>query len=402
MKERSNITIWEATDLVCQHAYQMGVESLPIMESLGRILAEDVYTKIAQPPFPRSAMDGYALKASDTIGASEENPVVLKVVGSQFAGNPYFRTLEKGEALRIMTGAAIPEGADAVIRQEDSNYGEDTVELYATVNPFDNYCPIGEDFPLGDCLAKAGDVVDAYLIAAAVAAGIDHLLVRKRVCAAVITTGDELQKPGSQLAEGKIYNSNLALFSTRLMQLGCDVKMAVAAGDSLSLIREAIEIAAESCDLIITTGGVSVGQKDLLPEVMEKLGAETIFHGIAIKPGMPTMFSLYGKIPVISLSGNPYSASAVFELLTQPLLAKMTERNKEVLRKVYGVAKDDFGKKSHCMRFLRGYYEDGKMTFSKGQSNGQTKAGIGANCLICLDAGHGSVAEGDRLEAYLL
>lgn len=398
----SSLSIWEAVEMVCQKAIETEAVELPVLECLYSILAEDVYTKIAQPPFPRSAMDGYAVKAYETDGASKEHPVRLKVVGCQYAGDPYFRQLQAGEALRIMTGAAIPEGADAVIRQEDTNYDEELVELYASVQAWDNYCPIGEDFPLGDVLARKGDMVDAYLISAAVAAGISHLKVRRKVRAAIITTGDELQDPSTKLLEGKIYNSNLALFSTRLYQLGCEVKIAVAAGDSLEVIKSQIKEAQKDCDLIVTTGGVSVGIKDLLEDAMEQLEAEIVFHGISIKPGMPTMFSLLEQTPVLSLSGNPYSAAAVFEVLVQPILKEMTGRKKEVLKKVTGISRDGFSKKTGCTRFLRGYYEDGIISFALGQHNGQTKAGIGANCLICLEAGRGPVAIGDSLTAYLI
>ena len=402
MGEKRSLSIWEAIDQVCQHASLTETITLPVMDTLHYILAENVYTKINQPPFPRSAMDGYAIKASDSYGASFQHPVTLEVVGCQYAGDAYFRELKSGEALRIMTGAAIPKGADAVIRQEDSNYGQEQVELYATVKPWENYCEIGEDFPEGDLLAEAGETVDAYLISAAVAAGIRELKLHRRVKAAVITTGDELQDPGTPLTEGKIYNSNLALFVTRLRQLGCEVKMAVAAGDQLPVIMNAMKTAAKDCDLIITTGGVSVGMKDLLPQAMEELGAEIIFHGISIKPGMPTMFSLYHKIPILSLSGNPYSAAAVFELIVQPLLKEMTGRRKEVLKRVCGLSEDSFPKKTGCTRFLRGYYEEGRISFAKGQRNGQTKAGIGANCLICLEAGRKPVDPGEELQAYLI
>ena len=402
MAVRDTITIWQAMEQVSNCGRLTESEIIPVTEALGRILAEDVSTRIAQPPFPRSAMDGYAVNAEDTREASADRPIHLTVAGVQYAGDAYFRPLQRGEALRIMTGAAIPEGADAVVRQEDTDYGEERVTIYAGVTCGENYCEIGEDFPQGDLLARAGDPIDAYLIAAAVAGGIDTFSVRKRIRAAMISTGDELQSPGSALDEGKIYDSNLALFSSHLKQLGCDVEIAVSVGDQLDLLKDSIRQAADRCDLILTTGGVSVGVKDLLPEAVEQLGADKIFHGISIKPGMPTMFSVLDGVPILSLSGNPYSAAAVFELLVQPLCRTMTASKKEVLRKVEGVAQDRFDKKTFCTRFLRGYYREGRLSFSRGQRNGMTKAGIGSNCLICLEAGRGPVEIGDVLTAYLM
>ena len=181
-------------------------------------------------------MDGYAVRAEDIADATVEKPVVLKVVGYQFAGDEPFGFLEKGHALRIMTGAVIPEGADCVVKQEDTDYGEEQVQIFNAIKAWDNYCPVGEDFGAGELLAEAGTTVDAYLIAAAVAAGVDHLEVRRKVRAAVITTGDELQMPGEALKPGKIYNSNLALFTARLTALGCDVVMAISAGDDTDKI----------------------------------------------------------------------------------------------------------------------------------------------------------------------
>ena len=402
MRRKERISIWEARDLICECVPIMTEKEIPVMESLGYILARDVYTRISQPPFPRSAMDGYAVKSEETRGVSRSYPKQLKVVGCQYAGDPFFRTLGPGEALRIMTGAAIPRGADAVIRQEDTDQGEGQVTIYTSVEQWQNYCEIGEDFPVDDCLAQAGNKVDAFLISAAVAAGVDTVFVRSAPRVSILTTGDEIQEAGTELKEGKIYNSHTPLFLARLEQMGCQPAIVATVADSDNEIMGKIMEAAGCSDLIITTGGVSVGLKDCLPRVMEAMGARILFHGIKIKPGMPTMFSLLKDIPVLSLSGNPYSASALFELLVQPMVRKMTQNRKEVLKKVTGESRDCFGKNQGVPRLLRGYYEDGKLSFGNGQRNGQTKAGVGCNCLICLEVGRGPVEVGDRLTAYLL
>ncbi len=402
MKDHRALTIWEAIEVVCDHSPLMEEIRIPIMDSFGYILAEDVYTRIAQPPFPRSAMDGYAIRSEDSAGATAQSPCSLKVVGVQFAGDPYFRELKKGEALRIMTGGAIPKGADAVIKQEDTDYGEEMVAVCRQMTSFENYCQIGEDFPEGELLAVKGDPIDAFLISASAAGGIDTFRVRRRPRIAILTTGDEIQARGTTLTEGKIYDSHIPLFTNRLKQLGCQISVAKHLGDSREVIKNALLEASFDSDVVITTGGVSVGLKDCIPSAMKDLGAEVVFHGIAIKPGMPTMFSLIHGRPVLSLSGNPYSASAVFELLMQPLISRMTASNKKALKKVCGKSKNIFSKSTGNTRFLRGYYEDGFLSFGKGQRNGQTKAGIGCNCLICLEKGSGPVDIGDMLTAYLI
>lgn len=402
MKKEERISIWEAMDLVCRDLPAMAEREVPLTEGLGKVLARDVYTLMSQPPFPRSAMDGYALKAEETLGASDTTPKIFKLAGCQYAGDPYFRKLQTGEALRIMTGAAIPEGADAVVRQEDTDERSGQVAVFRPVKDQQNYCSVGEDFSSGECLAGAGDRVDAFLISAAAAAGAESFWVRSSPRVSILTTGDEIQEPGTELKEGKIYNSHTVLFLARLRQMGCMPALVESVGDEEESIREKIREAASCSDLILTTGGVSVGIKDCLPRAMEKLGARIVFHGISVKPGMPTMFSLYEGIPVLSLSGNPYSASAIFELLVQPMIKKMTLSRQEVLKKVVGKSADTYKGNPGPPRFLRGYYEEGQVSFGKGQRNGQTRAGIGSNCLICLEEGRGPVEAGDRLTAYLL
>jgi len=402
MASYTRYSIEEAQEMILELTKKVPEKEIPIEKSLGYVLAGNVYTRIAQPPFPRSAMDGYALKAEETEEAGPLTPEYFRVVGCQYAGDPYFRELKPGEALRIMTGAAIPKGADAVVRQEDTDCGHDRVAVYTRMEKGQNYCPAGEDFPMGQCLAKEGVKVDAFLISAAAAGGISSFMVRRKPRVALLTTGDEIQNPGAGLDEGKIYNSHKFLFMARLSQLGCEVVYFSSPGDSVEKIREALEEAVRCSDFIITTGGVSVGLKDCIPEVMELSGARIIFHGISVKPGMPTMFSLFKDIPVLSLSGNPYSASAVFELLVQPMVRQMTGYSGEVLKKVSGRALDIFGKMQKITRYLRGYYEDGQISFGQGQRNGQTMSGIGCNCLICLDAGQGPVNIGDELTALLL
>ena len=402
MKKEGRISIWEAMDLVCRDLPVMAEREVFLTEGLGQVLSRDVYTLISQPPFPRSAMDGYALKAEETLGASGASPKLFKLAGCQYAGDPYFRELKAGEALRIMTGAAIPEGADAVVRQEDTEEKDGQVAVLREVKAWQNYCPVGEDFSSGECLAKAGDRVDAFLISAAAAAGVENFRVRSSPRVSILTTGDEIQEPGTELKEGKIYNSHTALFMARLRQMGCRPAIVASVGDEDRFIRDKISEAAGCSDLIITTGGVSVGLKDCLPRVMEELNARIVFHGISVKPGMPTMFSLYKDVPVLSLSGNPYSASAIFELLVQPMIKKMTLSSQDVLKKVVGKSSDSYKKNPGPPRFLRGYYEDGEISFGKDQRNGQTRAGIGSNCLICLEEGRGPVETGDPLTAYLL
>lgn len=396
-----SITLEEAQKIVCEHAAVVEYETMPAVFCVGRILAEDVTAQMDQPPFPRSAMDGYAVRSEDTKGASASHPVRLKVSGRIYAGDRTGEEAAPGEAVRIMTGGAIPKGADCVVRQEDTDRGTDIVELYKELEPWTNYCQKGEDFQAGECLAEKGSSMDAYAIGAVSAAGIRELRVYRRIRAAIVTTGDELCMPGEPLKSGKIYDSNMAYLMARLMQAGCEISGTYMAGDKKETICESIRRAGENSDFIITTGGVSVGEKDLIPGVMELIGAEILFHGIALKPGMPTMFSVLDGIPVLSLSGNPYSASTMFELLAKPLMAAMGGAKDTGLKVRTGIMSNDFYKRSPRRRVLRGIYDGANVLVPERQTNGQLKAGIGTNCFVDVSAGTESLKAGDRVKIFL-
>lgn len=404
-KEQENsmtrIAIEDAQKLVFQEGIPVETEYCPVSECAGRVLAEDLTSAIPQPPFARSAMDGYALREADIKDACQEQPVILKVIYKTCAGDPPGRRLLSGECVRIMTGAVLPEGADCVIRQEDTDEGESRVRIYSGGRAQQNCCAAGEDFKPGDILARAGDRMDAYIAAAAVAAGRTELLVRRRLRAAIVTTGEELAEAGSALLPGKIYNSNLTYLQVRLVQEGCEVVYCRRTGDERSVIAAAVREAVKTADFVVTTGGVSVGQKDQLPYVMEELGARILFRGISLKPGMPSMGAMLEKTPVLCLSGNPYSAFAVFELLIRPLKAGFLGCTEYHYTRVQTIAASGFSKPSKTRRLLRGCYDGKSVSLSGKQQNGQLTGGIGCNCLADIPADSEAVQSGDVVEIIL-
>lgn len=379
-------------------------ETCPIGDCADRILAEDMRAAVNSPPFRRSAMDGFAVRSEDLWGASERRPVVLTVRGCNDAGSPVIRHIGKGEAAQIMTGGVLPEEADAVVKQEIVELrGQDTAVFSAPSKPGDCFSPIGEDLQEGEILAHAGETVDASALAAGAAAGLSMLSVRKQVRSAVICTGDELTLPGKPLGEGKIYGSSHLYLTTRLRQCGCADAKAYFAGDDPSgiakMIRRQIEKGAQ---LIVTTGGVSVGRKDYLPAVIDMIGGEILFHGIDIKPGMPSMLSKAGETLILSLSGNPYSCACIFELIGRPMVAAMLGKQC-VLEKVLQIpSADSYNKRSPVRRILRGRFDGVCVHFSSRQRNGQMAAGIGCNCLIDIPAGNEGIREGDNVRVILL
>ena len=375
-----------------------------IGDCAGRILAEDMRAAISSPPFRRSAMDGFAVRSEDLVGASVQNPVVLTVRGCNDAGSPAIRHIGKGETAQIMTGAVLPEEADAVVKQEGVEFnGQDAAVFTKQARPGDQFSPVGEDLQEGEILACAGETVDASALAAGAAAGLSTLTVRKQVRSAVICTGDELTLPGQPLGEGKIYGSSHLYLAARLRQSGCACGQACFAGDEPSaiagLIREQMEAGAE---LIVTTGGVSVGRKDYLPAVIDRIGGGILFHGIDVKPGMPSMLSKAGDTLILSLSGNPYSCACIFELIGRPMIAAMLGKRTVRDRVLQVPAADAYDRRSPVRRILRGYFDGVCVHFSSRQRNGQMAAGIGCNCLMDIPAGSKGIREGDTVRVILL
>ena len=407
------ISVEQAMEQILQYTPVINeTEEVELNKAGGRILAQDMVAEFNNPPFDRSPVDGYACKAEDLAGASSEHPVKLKVMEEIDAGQYSERVVESGQAVRIMTGAAIPKGCDCCIFQEDTDYGEETVEIYREVKQWDNYCFAGEDFKKGTTLLKKGTHI-GYVEAAVLAGmGAAKVPVYRRPKVVLLTTGDEVVEPGNPLPAGKIYNSNMTMLSARMMELGIEPFYMEAVKDNPQVMAEKIKEIAEQADMIITTGGVSVGKKDIMHESIRLIDAERIFWRVNMKPGMPTLFSVYenasgGKVPVISLSGNPFGVAVTIELLIRPALEKMMQNPAIGLKEVTGVMADDFVKGIKGRRFIRAYWENGRFHLPNGlHSNGVLSSMAGCNCLIDTqtmeDKECKSLKSGDKVSAVWL
>ena len=396
------ISLEQALNILMDHVTHGKTERKTLEDCLGLVLSEDVYALLDMPPFSRSAQDGYALCSKDSIGATGENPVKLKVTGKIYAGDHLDVQVRPGEAVRIMTGAMVPAGADCVLRQEDTDEGEDVVQIYKEVEPGCSICFKGEEYKKGHTLLHAGTKIDAAALAVASGNGIMELPVYERVKAAVVSSGSEVVEPGTPLTPGKIYNTNTIYMKARLSQLGARVMMTRTVGDDLEVMAEALKEAADQAELVITTGGVSVGQKDLTEEALLSIGAEILFHGIAIKPGMPTLAAEKDGVLFIGLSGNPFSAAIPFEMFVREILSlKMGDPDLK-LRRGTLTAVTGFSKNSRRRRFLRGKAEGKEVWLPDQQANGQMRSMVGCNCLIEIPAGSGPVKAGDKVEVLWL
>ena len=308
------IRIEEAQRLVLEHAKPMESERVPIERAAGRVLAEPASAVVDLPPFASSAMDGYALRAADTAGA----PVVLPVVERIAAGAPARSPLAAGESMAIATGGAVPEGADAVVPLEVVEEGADGLRVAAPVAAGANVRDRGGDVRVGETVLEPGAVLGPGQVAALAAAGVADVRCAKRPRVGILVTGSELRSPGEELEPGQIYESNGLLLATALHLAGAVPAQLGVVPDDEEEHRRTIERALLGFDMLVTTGGASVGPHDLVRKVLAELRVEELFWGVAIKPGKPVAVGVRRGHLVFNLPGNPVSVLAGFELLVRP------------------------------------------------------------------------------------
>ncbi|MFB0919531.1 MAG: molybdopterin molybdotransferase MoeA, partial [Oscillospiraceae bacterium] len=346
--------------------------------------------------------DGYALRAADSAGASRENPVSLTVIGQSFAGKPAETEVGSGEAVQIMTGGVIPDGADCVLPQEKTDEGEWQVRIYKALEPYENYCRQGEDFLKAREIIPFGIPVTAAVAGVAASAGLTELLVFPKPKIAVLSTGDELQSPELPLKKGQIYSSNTPYLSGRISELRMSVVQIAYVHDDVEEITRAFEAASKISDIVICTGGVSAGKKDLVPEALNVLGAEIIFHGVEVKPGMPAALAMLENKPLLALSGNPFACAVTFELLARSAFSILASNPLLEPVKLKSKLTVDCSKARPVRRFLRGLAKDGGVSISGEQGNGQLLTLIGSNCIVELPAGNEPLITGTHVDVYML
>jgi molybdopterin molybdotransferase len=396
------IDLDKAIERICADARTLEPEAIELISANGRIIAEDVVSPVDQPPFPRSPLDGYAFAAADSEDASLEHPVAFKVIDKIYAGPGSVPTVRRGEAVKLMTGAAIPPGCDCVIKQEETDDGDETVSVSRRLKPWENYCFAGEDYKKGQLLLPAFARIGPAAMATIAGAGFAKVNAIRRPRVSVISTGDELASPGGPLKAGEIYCSNSFYIEARLREMGAEPVMSRIVRDDIEALKACIKEASAKSDAVISTGGVSAGEKDLILRALEELGADIVFHKLKLKPGSPAAFSRYGETRLLSLSGNPFASAASFELLVWPLLSALTGDNTLGLARASAELVGDFNKKGGVRRFLRGRFDGSFVHLPDGHSNGQIRSMIGCNCLVDLPADSGKLKSGDRVSILIL
>jgi molybdopterin molybdotransferase len=396
MKDR--LTIEECKELLLAEIIpQNETEKIDIDDAVGRVVSDDIYADMNVPSFPKSAMDGYAVKACDVIEASKETPVELKVIGELFAGDYEELVHTPGVAVRVMTGAYVPQGFDAVIRQEDTDYGMETVRIYTDIKEYTNYCKIGEDIKKGDCIVARGTRLTPGHIGIVASLGINQVQVYRKARIAIISTGSELAEVGEGLKPGKIYNSIEHMLKTAIKAQNLDVVSMEICRDEEELLSKKLNAAINSSDFVITTGAVSVGKKDIVPKVLSDMGAKRIFKGALIQPGTPTMASVLNGTPILSLSGNPYAALANFTIYFWTAMAKFMNSPSYDVKTGKAILRSEYTKKNRMRRLIRAYAENGEVRLpSEIHASSVIHNLTECNCMIDLEAGR-SVAVGDEV-----
>jgi molybdopterin molybdotransferase len=300
-------------------------ESLPISGAHNRFLIEPVVSRIDLPLFDNSAMDGYAVQANDVVSAKAEAPVKLKLVGKIAAGETFSGKLESGQGIRIFTGSALPAGADAVVMQEDTRPApadSDAVLITDSAKPWENVRLQGQDVRAGTTLLKKGESITANRIALLAATGVIAITAGARPKVGLLATGSELREPGTEIKPGQIYESNRLALAALISAVGGIPQIFPLVQDDLASTRSALETAFAQCDMVVTSGGVSVGEMDFVKQAFEHTGGKLEFWKVAIKPGRPFVYGRRDRKFLFGLPGNPVSAFVTFLLLVRPALLR--------------------------------------------------------------------------------
>ena len=398
---RTNLSVEEALEAVLEAAQgELAVEELPLKEAFGRVLAEDLASLVDHPDQDDTAIDGYACRAEDTLGASPEAPVRLRVVGEAPAGRPFPGEVGRGEAVAVYTGAPIPKGADAVVRVEDTRREGDEVLLFAPASPKD-IRPKGDDLRRGEVYLRRGDLLTPGRLGLAAAMGHPRLKVFRKPRVGILSTGDEVVEPGEPLPFGGVYNSNAYSLLGLVLEAGGEPVLLGKVPDQPEAVLERLE-GAGPLDLLLTSGGVSMGEYDVVRKVLERHG-EVVFWKVRQQPGGPLLFARLGGLPVLGLPGNPVSSMVTFFLYGRPFLYKLLQRTEPPYGRLEARALTPFKGAKGKKVFRRGVLSVAEKTVRStgNQSSGVVRSMAFGNALVVLPPDR-DAREGEEVEVIPL
>lgn len=403
---RKPIPVKDAVQLVTGHARSIGNEAVSLHNAYGRILSEPILAKHDVPPFDRSAYDGYAIRAKDSQNATEEKPVSFQVAGNIGAGYVADKPLAEGEAYRIMTGAILPENADAIVMQEKT---EAVVDGFTIDHPYtsgQNISFQGEDSQVGDILIEAGATIHPGTIALLATFGYAEVKVAQKPSVSIISTGTELLDVTEELQPGKIRDSNGPMLRAQLERMDVPYTSYGMMEDDLDACFDIVKEALDTSDIVITTGGVSVGDFDFLPEIYKRLGAKVLFNKVMMRPGSVTTVAVLGDKLLFGLSGNPSACFTGFELFTRPAILSMMGNSTPYVPQMKAALGEDIPKSNPFTRFIRATWRlmEGKVVaVPAGFNKSNAVAAIArGNCLIVLPSGTDAYKKGEEIDILLL
>jgi len=389
------ITVEEAIKAVrntCRPLKQ--TETVSLQNALGFFLSEDIISPIYMPPFNQSAMDGYALSLHDS------NEYVL--IDEVKAGDGHHPKLKKGEAIRIFTGAPVPKSSNAVIMQERVTRNEKEISIQGTVNENDNIRPLGEQVRKGELALKKGTKLSPAAIGYLFSLGIKTVSVYKKPSVALITTGNELIEPGQNLEYGKIYESNSGMIQSALINLGIKKIQKYKIEDNYAATIEALKEAIDTNDLVIITGGISVGDYDFVGKALQELQVDEVFYKVKQKPGKPLFFGKKGDSLIFALPGNPAAALSCFYMYVYSALQLIQNNPSINLPRVKAKSETKYIKKGDRAQFLKAIYNEGNVILLEGQSSSMLQTFALSNALVYLPSHHSEVKLNEDVDVILL
>lgn len=372
------ISVDKAIDIISNISHQLDFEIIPIENAQNRISAESIYATSQLPKFNNSAMDGYAI-------IYENKDSELELIDTIFAGDDNTRLLEENSCIKIMTGARVPKNATAIIPKEDTEkLNDNKIKIIKNVKEFQHIRFIGEDIKIDELLVEKGEKINFAKVTLFASQGISHVKVFKKPNIVVFASGEELKLHYEKIEAHQIYNSNTPTFIARAKELGCNVTFIGQAQDSIESIKSLIENSLNA-DLIITSGGVSVGDADFTKAAFNELNFETIFDGIIIKPGKPTVFGKIGKTFILNLPGNPLASALIFELFGKLIVQKLLGSKKIFHSYIETKINDDLYNKKGRITIVPGEFDGTNFTIAQKRSPGMVSVLSTCNAIICLD-----------------
>jgi molybdopterin molybdotransferase len=396
----------EARDMLLALPVARETESVALYQAVGRILAEDIRAVTAVPPFDRSPFDGYALRGEDTAGATRENPVTLTITEEIPAGHVPTMPVGPGQAAKILTGGPVPQGANTTVKYEETEFTDTQVKIFAPCAPGSNVARAGEDVAVGQVLAQAGEELTPALVGLLAGQGFGSVNVCAQPKITVISTGSELLEPGQPWQPGKIYNSNTYTICALLQQRGVQAVAGGTVADELEAIGEKITQALQDSDMVITTGGASVGDYDWAERAAKAIGADILFWKFAMKPGGSCLAAVKDGKLLLSLSGSPGAAMLALHKVGMPYIRKLLGRRDLVPQSFEAVMAKDYKKKTTMARVLRGNlaFRDGHVYFEhhEGDGNGILSSLVGCDALGEIPANSPPVQAGQSIRVFRL